>query len=63
VFIVSNTGKTSDDYDEQGERRGVWKTSAFTFQHYIFLSSDRKERRKQIEDIIIKATGTFTANL
>ncbi|MDW3654145.1 MAG: hypothetical protein QOK61_06295 [Nitrososphaeraceae archaeon] len=46
-----------------GEKRGVYTTSGFTYQHYIFLSEDKKERRKQLEDIIQKATGTYKGNL
>jgi len=46
-----------------GEKRGRHTTSGFTFEHYIFLSEDKKERRKQLEDIVQKATGTFTGNL
>jgi hypothetical protein len=54
----------SNPYDPKtGERRGQYKTSGFTYQYYIFLSEDKKERRKQLEDIIQNATGTFTGNL
>ena len=51
-------------YDPQtGERRGQYKTVGTTYQYYIFLSADKKERRKQLEDIIQKAPGTYTGNL
>jgi hypothetical protein len=63
TFVVSNTGQTNLDYDEQGERRGAWKPIGFTYEPYIFLSEDNKERRKQLEDILQKATGTYTGNL
>jgi hypothetical protein len=54
----------SNPFDSKtGERRGQYKVAGFSYQYYIFLSSDRKERRKQLEDIIQKATGTYTANL
>jgi len=46
-----------------GEKRGQYATSGYTFEHYIFLSEDKKERRKQLEDIIQKATGTYKGNL
>ena len=61
VFAYSDP---SNPYDpKSGERRGTYKTSGNTLEHYIFLSEDKKERRKQLEDILQKATGTFTANL
>jgi hypothetical protein len=51
-------------YDPKtGERRGEYKTIASTYEYYIFLSEDKKERRKQLEDIIQKATGTHKGNL
>jgi hypothetical protein len=46
-----------------GEKRGRYTTSGFTFEYYIFLSEDKKERRKQLEEIISKCTGTYTGNL
>ena len=46
-----------------GEKRGRYQPSGLTYQHYIFLSSDKKERRKQLEDILEKATGTYKGNL
>lgn len=46
-----------------GEKRGRYTTSGYTFEHYIFLTEDKKERRKQLEDIVQKATGTYTGNL
>jgi hypothetical protein len=62
-FIALNTGFTKQDYDEQGVRRGEYKPSTFTYEHYIYLPEDKKERRKILEDIVSKATGTFTGNL
>lgn len=54
----------TEPYDPKtGERRGTYTASAFTYEHYIFLSEDKKERRKLLEDIIQKATGTYTGNL
>jgi hypothetical protein len=54
----------TEPYDSKtGERRGTYTASGFTYQHYILLSADKKERRKQLEDIIQKATGTYTGNL
>jgi hypothetical protein len=46
-----------------GEKRGRYTTSGYTFEHYIFLSDDKKQRRKQLEDIVQKSTGTYTGNL
>ena len=46
-----------------GEKWGNYVTSGYTYEHYIFLSADKKERRKQLEDIVQKATGTYTGNL
>ena len=46
-----------------GERRGRYVTSGNTYEHYIILSEDKKERRKQLEDILQKATGTYKGNL
>jgi len=55
---------TTAPYDPKtGERRGQYRTSGFITEHYIFLSEDKKERRKQIEDIVQKATGTSIGNL
>jgi hypothetical protein len=51
-------------YDPKtGERRGQYKPIASTYEYYIFLSEDKKERRKQLEDIIQKAIGTHKGNL
>lgn len=51
-------------YDSKtGERRGEYKVSRYVYEHYIYLSEDKKERRKILEDIISKATGTYTGNL
>jgi hypothetical protein len=63
IFQYANTGKTKLDYDEQGERRGTWIVGSNTIEHYIFLSEDKKERRRQLEAIVKDATGTNTANL
>lgn len=46
-----------------GEKRGHYQPSGYRFEHYIFLSEDKKERRKQLEDIVQKATGTYKGNL
>jgi hypothetical protein len=55
---------TTAPYDSKtGERRGSYKTVGNIIEHYIFLSEDKKERRKQLEDIISNATGTYTGNL
>ena len=54
----------TDPYDSKtGERRGQYKAVGRTIEHYIFLSEDKKERRKQLEDIVAKATGTSIGNL
>jgi hypothetical protein len=51
-------------YDSKtGERRGSYRVGSYTYEYYIFLSEDKKERRKQLEDILQKATGTSKANL
>jgi hypothetical protein len=55
---------TTAPYDPKtGERRGEYKVGGWTYEHYIFLSADKKERRKQLEDIVQKATGTYIGNL
>lgn len=46
-----------------GERRGKYTTSGFTHQHYIILPEDKKERRKFLEDLVQKSTGTYMGNL
>jgi hypothetical protein len=46
-----------------GEKRGSYQPSGYRFERHIFLSEDKKERRKQLEDIVQKATGTHTGNL
>jgi hypothetical protein len=54
----------TEPYDPKtGERRGTYKTVGNTVEHYIFLSEDKKERRKQLEDIVQYATGTSIGNL
>jgi hypothetical protein len=54
----------SHPYDSTtGERKGSYAVAGTTYEHYIFLSEDKKERRKQLEDIVQKATGTFAGNL
>jgi len=54
----------TNPYDPKtGERRGTYNATGFTYEHYIFLSEDQKERRKQLEDIIQKATGTYIGTL
>ena len=60
-FVYTDT--TAPYYPKTGERRGQCRTSGFITEHYIFLSEDKKERRKQIEDIVQKATGTSIGNL
>jgi hypothetical protein len=57
-FVAFNTGKTSEDYNEQGERRGDWKIVGSITEHYIFLPEERKARRKFLENIIAKSPGT-----
>ena len=55
---------TTAPYDPKtGERRGQYKTSGFITEHYIFLPEDKKERRKILEDIVQKATGTYINNI
>jgi hypothetical protein len=63
IFNVSNTGQTKLDYDEQGERRGTWIVGSTIMEHYIFLSEEKKERRKQIQAIINECVDTYPANL
>jgi hypothetical protein len=51
-------------YDSKtGERRGTYKTNGIITEHYIFLSEDKQKRRKQLEDILQKATGTYKGDL
>jgi hypothetical protein len=51
-------------YDPKtGERRGSYKASGYKYEYYIFLSEDKKERRKQIEEIVNKAPGTHISTL
>lgn len=62
--LVFNFVDAAKPYDEvTGEKRGKYVVGGFTYEHYIFLSPDKKERRKQLEDIIKSATGTYTGNL
>jgi hypothetical protein len=54
----------TEPYDPKtGERRGTYAVSTFTYEHYIYLPDNAKERRKVLEEIIQKATGTYTGNL
>jgi len=54
----------SNPFDPKtGERKGEYKAAGFSYEHYIFLSEDKKERRKQLQDIIQNAPGTYTGNL
>ena len=59
---VVNTGKTKEDFDENGERRRIWKPVGYTYEHYIFLSEQPKERRKFLEELIKESPGTEIAN-
>jgi hypothetical protein len=62
--LVFSYTDSANPYDPKtGERRGEYKQSGFAYEYYIFLSSDKKERRKQLEEIIQKATGTSIGNL
>jgi hypothetical protein len=59
VYTIPNA-----PYDPKtGEKRGQYKVAGHIIEHYIFLSADKKERRKQLEDILQKATGTYKGNL
>lgn len=54
----------ANPYDPKtGERRGSYRPTGYKTHHYIFLSEDKKERRKQLEDIIAKCPGTHTSTL
>lgn len=54
----------TEPYDPKtGERRGQYAAVGYTYEHYIYLPEDKKERRKVLEGIIEKATGTYTGNL
>lgn len=60
-FSYSNP---TEPYDPKtGERRGQYAAVGYTFEHYIYLPEDKKERRKVLEDIIKNATGTHIGNL
>jgi hypothetical protein len=61
--LVFNSDPVNPFDPKAGEKRGQYTTSGYTFEHYIFLSEDKKERRKQLEDIISKCTGTYKGNL
>jgi hypothetical protein len=61
AFTYTNTLAPYDP--KTGEKRGRYQASGLTYEHYIFLSADKKERRKQLEDILQKATGTYKGNL
>ena len=62
--LIFSLSDTVNPYDPKtGERRGKWIASGSTFEHYIFLNADKKERRKQLEEIIKNATGTHINNL
>ena len=53
--LVFSYTDSANPYDPKtGERRGEYKQSGFAYEYYIFLSSDKKERRKQLEEIIQK---------
>jgi hypothetical protein len=50
----------SNPYDSKtGERRGTYKVVGHIYQHYIFLSEDKKLRRKQLEDIIAESRHAY----
>jgi hypothetical protein len=55
---------TTAPYDPKtGERSGQYKAVGFTFEHYIYLPEDKKERRAFLEDIVKNATGTYINNI
>jgi hypothetical protein len=54
----------ANPYDSKtGERRGSYRTAGFIFEHYIFLSENKAERVKFLNDLVEKATGTSISNL
>jgi len=62
--LVFTSTDPSNPYDPKtGERRGSYKHSGTLIEHYIFLPETAKERRAFLEDIVKKATGTYTGNL
>jgi hypothetical protein len=62
--LVFTLVDSAHPYDSTaGERRGEYRISGFNYEHYIFLPTDKKERRKFLEDIVSKCTGTYTGNL
>jgi hypothetical protein len=62
--IAFYTADSANPFDSKtGERRGSYQAVGNTTEHYIFLSADKKERRKQLETIINEAAGTYTGNL
>ena len=61
VFSFVDPAKPYDSIT--GEKRGQYTTSGYTFEHYIFLPEDKKERVKFMNDLVSKCTGTYTGNL
>ena len=62
--LAFTSSDAANPYDPKtGERRGQYKAIGSTIEHYIYLPEDKKERRKQSEEILEKATGTYTGNL
>jgi hypothetical protein len=51
-FVYSDATAPYDS--KTGERRGTYQAGGITYEHYIILSEDQKERTKQLTDIIAK---------
>jgi hypothetical protein len=62
-LVFTSTDPANPFDPKTGERRGEYKVSGFSYEHYIFLPEAAKERRAFLEDIVKNATGTYTGNL
>ena len=62
--LVFTSIDAANPYDPKtGERRGEYKQSGASYEHYIFLPEKQADRVKFLNDIIQKAPGTFIGNL
>lgn len=62
TFTVVNTGKTKEDFDENGDRRRIWKAAYTTYEYYIFISEEPEKSRKFLGKLIKNSPGTNIAN-
>jgi hypothetical protein len=61
VFTYTDQANPFDP--KTGERRGQYKATGRTFEHYIFLPEKKEDRIEFLDNLVKNATGTNIANL